>query len=53
MNRGQRENLKNRLAQLSDADLFDVACSVVDADDDDINTMIDQLIKDLDDRPPL
>src|ERR1700756_4784280 len=43
VNRGQRENLKNRLAQLSDADLFDVACSVVDADDDDIHTMIDQL----------
>lgn len=51
--RDQREALKDRLAMLPDDDLFEIVSSVVDVADDDLNAMIEQLIEDLKDRPPL
>lgn len=42
-NREDREALKDRLTFVSDDDLFEILSSVIDADIDDVNELIENL----------
>jgi hypothetical protein len=42
------QELKDRLAELHSRDLFEILCSVLDADEQRINELIEDLLDDLD-----
>lgn len=43
-----REELKERLSELTRLEMYEIVCSILDADDDDINDLIADLLDDLD-----